>query len=79
MRWRCLTKPIMFQPRNVSRIITACGALHNFALTHNDLDPNDLYEYDALDDVINANIENEVIDDQAVRVKQGLAERVYRP
>ncbi|XP_064629296.1 putative nuclease HARBI1 [Lineus longissimus] len=32
MRWRCLTKPIMFQPARASRIIAACGALHNFAI-----------------------------------------------
>ena len=34
MRWRCLTKPMMFQPARCSRIIASCGALHNFALAH---------------------------------------------
>lgn len=31
MRWRCLTQPIMFRPARASKIIAACGALHNFA------------------------------------------------
>ncbi|XP_064620735.1 putative nuclease HARBI1 [Lineus longissimus] len=34
MRWRCLTKPNMFQPAKASKIIAACGALHNFAVAH---------------------------------------------
>lgn len=32
MRWRCLTKPIMFQPAKASKIIGACAALHNYAI-----------------------------------------------
>lgn len=35
MRWRCLTKPLMFQPAKSSRIIGACAALHNFAIMNN--------------------------------------------
>ena len=34
MRWRCLTKPIMFQPGRASKIIASCAALHNFAVSH---------------------------------------------
>lgn len=34
MRWRCLTKPIMFQPTKATKIIASCGALHNFCLQH---------------------------------------------
>ena len=34
MRWRCLTKPIMFRPDRASRIMSACAALHNHAIKH---------------------------------------------
>ena len=34
MRWRCLTKPLMFQPPRASHIIAACAALHNLAITN---------------------------------------------
>ena len=40
MRWRCLTKPIMFQPPKASRIIAACAALHNLAI-RNQLELNE--------------------------------------
>ena len=45
MRWRCLTKHIMFQPARASRIIAACGALHNFAVDHH-LDLQDEIDVD---------------------------------
>ena len=32
MRWRCLTKVIMFQPDRASKIMAACAALHNLAI-----------------------------------------------
>ena len=31
-RFRCLTKPMMFSPQKCSRIILACGVLHNIAI-----------------------------------------------
>lgn len=31
-RFRCLTKPMMFSPQKCSRIILACGVLHNVAI-----------------------------------------------
>ena len=34
MRWRCLTKPILFRPDTASRIMSACAALHNHAIKH---------------------------------------------
>ena len=61
MRWRCLTKPIMFQPSRASRIIAACGALHNFAIKHGvDFDE----ELDA-----------DILDADEVRVVEGIIAR----
>lgn len=35
MRFRCLTKPLMFRPERCSKIIVATACLHNYALSNN--------------------------------------------
>ena len=61
MRWRCLTKPVMFQPSRASRIIAACGALHNFAIKHGvDFDEE---------------LDTDILDADEVRVVEGIMER----
>ena len=80
MRWRCLTKPMMFQPAHCSRIIASCGALHNFALAHGMEQPD-------IDDFVNENpeVNANFIDDGAVggqgnegiRARQNLVDRLF--
>lgn len=77
MRWRCLTKPIMFQPRKASKVIAACGALHNFALAHNVELPEDV-------DLVNmdaANFPNDgeiqPRDNEGIRTRQRLVHRLF--
>ena len=52
MRWRCLTKPIMFRPERASRIAASCAALHNFAI-QNRLELGDEYDRGILDQIRN--------------------------
>ena len=76
MRWRCLTKPVMFRPERAARIIVACGALHNFALKHRMPFPeesNDPYQFN--DNFNTYEFENP--NNSALSVRQTLIQNLY--
>ena len=76
MRWRCLTKPNMFQPAKASRIVGACAALHNFAIDKavffNDEIDSELMEHsDMAEHVL------EIPSSDGLRMRRDLVERVF--
>ena len=77
MRFRCLTKPIMFQPIKASEIVGACGTLHNFSIERRiQLDE----EIDA--DVLESSDVHETFGDSSIssvgsRVRNDIVRRVF--
>ena len=80
MRWRCLTKPMMFQPPRSSRIVAACGALHNFALAHGITLP-DREDFVNEDAEVNADFtDNGAVggrDNEGIHARQRLVNRLF--
>ncbi|KAJ8031144.1 Protein ALP1-like [Holothuria leucospilota] len=80
-RWRCLMKPMMYQPPRSSRIIAACGALHNFALDHGVGLPHDIEGF--VDDnlMVNANFivdeGNGGRDNEGIRARHNIVQRLF--
>ena len=81
MRWRCLTKPLMYQPPRSSRIIAACAALHNFALAHGVELPVDMDNFEDENLIVNADfIVDGVLggrDNEGIRVRQNVVDRLF--
>ena len=80
MRWRCLTKPIMFQPPRASRVIAACGALHNFAVDHNVELPPNVDNFIDENMLVNANViieGNGGRDHGGIQARQTVVERLF--
>ena len=76
MRWRCLTKPIMFRPERASRIVASCAALHNFAVSHRlqleePIDEHVVHQYEVQEPPANRI-------DARIRVREDIVELLYR-
>lgn len=77
MRFRCLTKPIMFQPTKASKIVGACGALHNFAIEKR-IQLNEEIESDIIESLeIHETYRESTISSDGNRTRSDIVRRVF--